>query len=367
YLTSHRGICVRCATGCNLFAEENRGKLWRFRPRFNPHVNDYWICDEGRYSYQAANDPTLLDAMYVRQGEDLLAVAVDQATNTVGRELGRIARDGGIIAGVLSPFLTVEEAYLVASYLKGLNPANVLALGPVPFQGDDVTFTPDLVTGRGGGNTGFLEPRPFTIHAEKCPNRRGVETILEHFQGEVIDFASVSERVARGEFQGLYVASGALDPWIDEAGARALRSRVAFLVVQDTQPTPLAHLADVVLAGATFAEKAGCYINADGRLQYAEAALPPRDGSLPDLDLFAILLGRPGGPIHSRDVLAELAETVPAFAAARGGRPPEFGVPLSRPEAGPSVPRYIDPWMGFDHTRAGRMLKTKEMDEAPDR
>ena len=190
YLTRHDAVCVRCSTGCNIYAEENVGKIWRFRPRFNPHVNDYWICDEGRYSYQAANDPALLGAMYIRQEGGLHAVPVDQAINTVGRELERIARDGGIIAGVLSPFLTVEEAYLMASYLKGLNPANVLALGPVPVRGEDVTFAPDLVTGRGGGNTSFLDPRPFTIHAEKCPNRRGVEAILAHFQGEVIDFVS---------------------------------------------------------------------------------------------------------------------------------------------------------------------------------
>src|SRR5205807_9708069 len=117
----------------------------------------------------------------------------------------------------------------------------------------------------------------------------------------------------------------ALDPWIDENQARELRGGVEFLVVQDTLPTPLAHLADVVLAGATFAEKAGCYVNAQGRLQYAEAALPPREGSLPDLDLLAILLHRPGGPVNSSEVLAELAETVPAFVVAQGGQLPAFG------------------------------------------
>ena len=100
--------------------------------------------------------------------------------------------------------------------------------------------------------------------------------------------------------------------------------------MQDTNVTPLAQLADVVLAGATFAEKAGCYVNADGRLQYAEAALPPRDGSLPDLDLFAILLGRGGGPVRSRDVLAELAEAVPAFAVADGGQGPRVRRPARR-------------------------------------
>ena len=240
YLTRHDAVCVRCSTGCNIYAEENVGRIWRFRPRFNPHVNNYWICDEGRYSYEAANDSTLLDAMYVRQGGYLRAVPVDQAIKTVGRQLEQIARDGGIIAGLLSPFLTVEEAYLMASYLKGLDPANVLALGRIPVRGEDVTFNPDLVTGRGGGNTSFLEPRPFTIHAEKCPNRRGVEAILAHFQGEVIDYASASEQIAAGAYRGLYVASGALDPWIDEDKAQALRSRVAFLVVQDMRPTPLA-------------------------------------------------------------------------------------------------------------------------------
>jgi NADH-quinone oxidoreductase subunit G len=105
----------------------------------------------------------------------------------------------------------------------------------------------------------------------------------------------------------------------------------------------------VVLAGATFAEKAGSYVNADGRLQYSEAALPPRDGSLPDLDLLAILLDRPGGPVVSSEVLAEIAETVPAFGVAKGGKLPEYGVPIgqgvssSKPMP-PVPPSFNDAW-----------------------
>jgi NADH-quinone oxidoreductase subunit G len=148
------------------------------------------------------------------------------------------------------------------------------------------------------------------------------------------------------EFRGLYVASDAIDPWIDDAESNALRSKVDFLVVQDTTVTPLAQLADVVLAGATFAEKAGCYVNAGGRLQYSEAALPPRDGSLPDLDLLAILLDRPGGPVKSSEVLAELAETIPAFAVAKGGVLPRYGVLLgdAKPPTGPVPPTFTDTW-----------------------
>jgi predicted molibdopterin-dependent oxidoreductase YjgC len=111
--------------------------------------------------------------------------------------------------------------------------------------------------------------------------------------------------------------------------------------------TPLADRADVVLAGATFAEKAGCYVNADGRLQYAGSVLPPREGSLPDLDLLAILLHRPGGPVDSREVLAELAQVVPAFGVAQGGILPAFGAVIGQSQPGQGTaepPPFTDTW-----------------------
>jgi NADH-quinone oxidoreductase subunit G len=347
FLSKHDSICTRCSTGCNVSAEENRGVLWRYKPRSNPLVNDYWICDAGRYSYKAANDAGLLGAMYLRKNNNLEPVAADEAIKALDQGLRAITAQGGKVAGVLSPFLTVEEAYLLARYLKEQSPANVLAMGPVPVQGSDQTFQPDQTKGR-TGDTSFVVPRAFTIHAEKCPNRRGVAAILEHFEGRLVEFVELARRAAAGEFRGLYVASDAIDPWIDEAGSESLRSSVEFLVLQDTTVTPLAHRADVVLAGSTFAEKAGSYVNADGRLQYSEAALPPRDGSLPDLDLLAILLDRPGGPARSSEVLEELSRAVPAFGAARGGKLPAFGVLLgqtSQTGSPPTEPRsFTDSW-----------------------
>src|SRR5262249_51134011 len=222
FLSKHDSICARCSTGCNVSAEENRGALWRFKPRQNPYVNDYWICDEGRYSYKAANDPNLLEAMYVRKNGELTAVGVARAMKHLDHGIKEICGAGGVVAGVLSPFLTVEEAYLLASYLKGVSPSNVLALGPVPSEGTDRTFRPDQTKGR-TGDSSFVVPRPFTIHAEKCPNRRGVSAVLEHFEGRVIGCDEILKRVATGEFRGLYVASGAIDPWIQEAESEAVR------------------------------------------------------------------------------------------------------------------------------------------------
>jgi NADH-quinone oxidoreductase subunit G len=347
FLSKHDAICTRCSTGCNISAEENRGTLWRFKPRHNPHVNDYWICDEGRYSYKAANDPGLLAAMYVRRGDDLVAVPSTEALKAVDQRLKEIVQDGGRLAAMLSPFLTVEEAYLVCVYLKKLSPESVLAMGPVPRKGDDLTFSPDQTKGR-TGDTSFVVPRSFTIHAEKCPNRRGVAAVLEHFMGKALGFDELLRRAAAKEFQGLFAASDSIDPWINEVDAESLRSGTFFLVLADTTVTPLAHRADVVLAAATFAEKAGSYVNADGRLQYSAAALPPRDGSLADLDILCVLLDRPGGPAVSSDILAEVAGMVPAFAAARGGKLPPLGVLLDQTQASgraaADVPTFTDAW-----------------------
>ena len=358
FLSKHDSICTRCSTGCNVSAEENRGTLWRFKPRQNPFVNDYWICDEGRYSYKAANDPNLLrrctserKAIFGRRGR--------RGSEAVDQGFKEICQAGGLVAGLLSPFLTVEEAYLLASYFKGLNPANVLALGPVPSSGTDQTFRPDQTKGR-TGDTSFVVPRPFTIHAEKCPNRRGLSAVLEHFEGKVIGYDDLVRRVASGEFRGLYAASDAIDPWIEEAESEALRAKMKFLVVEDTNVTPLAHLADVVLAGGDVRRESRLLrerrrafaVFRGGTASAGRLAAGPGSAGDP-------LEPARGGPVDSSTVLAELAERIPAFGVAKGGKLPALGVVAGRPDSRPTAaaagpPSFTDTWFLAHGVARGR-------------
>ena len=188
----------------------------------------------------------------------------------------------------------------------------------------------------------------------------------------MIPFDALKTRASGGEFRGLFVTSDAIDPVFTDADVSSLRDRVEFLAVQDVQETPLALAADAVLAAATFAEKAGCYVNADGRLQYSEAALPPRDGSLPDLDILAILANRYPGPVESFRVLADLARELPAFGVAEGGQVPVGGVLLAksdgvrengdgngRPKSAPSLVgaarTFEDPWLAGRRPRGDQV------------
>ena len=64
--------------------------------------------------------------------------------------------------------------------------------------------------------------------------------------------------------------------------------------------------------------------------------------------------GRPGGPVRSREVLAELAATVPAFAAADGGVVPAFGVLLGEAQpVGVGARRLASPTPGRTSLRQG--------------
>ena len=56
-MSSSDSICTGCARGCSVHLDHHLGETQRYRPRFNPEVNEYWMCDEGRLSYKELNTP----------------------------------------------------------------------------------------------------------------------------------------------------------------------------------------------------------------------------------------------------------------------------------------------------------------------
>ena len=48
-------ICVGCSTGCNVTIEYDKNEVFRLKPRDNPDVNRWWMCDQGRLTYKDLN------------------------------------------------------------------------------------------------------------------------------------------------------------------------------------------------------------------------------------------------------------------------------------------------------------------------
>jgi NADH-quinone oxidoreductase subunit G len=298
FLRRHRGVCTGCSVGCSTWVEENQDHVYRLKPRENPHVNKWWICNQGRYGYHHVHDEKRLAAPRLRKD----GKTVDRIWDGLAEELKNDLSFAGRLGGVFSPFLSVEEVYLLARLLRSIDPQAVLALGPVPTAGEDQKF-----------------PGGFVIAAEKAPNRRGVEEILGYFMHKVLSFEDFLKEIQRTEFGGVWVSGGYKGAWIEEPVARRFE-KVPLLIVQDLFPSPLSQRATYELPAAAFAERDGSYMNRNDRLQTSTMAVRPPWGVRAEGSLFWQMLGHKG-LYNSRAVLDDLCREVLYFAPAAGPLP----------------------------------------------
>ncbi len=273
YLKETDGVCPRCSTGCSVHVDHNKDIVYRLRPRVNPDAQGYFMCDEGRYGYHFVNSAERI----VRP-----TVAGQRAAwhELLPKLKADLANASGLV-GVLSPFLTAEEAYLFAAALKGLAKDARLVLGPVPVVGEDDRYPKDV-----HGNP--VEPTRFTIRAEKCPNRGGVEAVLRHFEGRVTTFAedgSPGAMVFVGGYPNREMVEAALGPNWTAPG---------LLVAQDLFPSALTAAARYVLPATAAYEKDGTYVNHAGLAQTFGRAVRPPTEVRGELQVAFDLLGRRG-------------------------------------------------------------------------
>jgi NADH-quinone oxidoreductase subunit G len=304
YLRRRRGVCTGCATGCSIWIEENQDRIYRIKPRENPLVNTWWICNDGRYDYPHVHDPRRFTQPQRRDGGRLVEIDWGGLPAQLQEQL----RKAGRLAAVVSPFLSVEEAYLLCSLIRSIDAEARLVVGPVPTVGQDERF-----------------PKGFTISAEKCPNRRGVESVVAHFARGVATFDQLLPELDEGTVQGAWVSGGYKKDWIDESTARRFE-RLKLLIVQDLFPSPLAERATYVLPAAAYVERDGSYVNRGDRLQTAPWAIRPPMGVRPEGGLLWELSGRKG-LYNSQAALEEIAREILAFSAIVGPAP-ETGIDL---------------------------------------
>ncbi|MSU76535.1 MAG: 2Fe-2S iron-sulfur cluster binding domain-containing protein [Gemmataceae bacterium] len=321
FLKSQESVCAGCSTGCSINVDHNKDVVYRIRPRENPQAQGHFICDEGRFDYAYINGKSRLDQPLARVGDQLFAGEWDTVLATVRSEFAKVAHErGDTLAGVISPMLTVEEAYLLAKYIKGLSADARLYLGWIPVVGEDEKFPQN----RKGNPLGAVK---FTIRAEKCPNRRGVEEILKHFQGEVLGFDCFVSDAAK--LKAAYVTAGyspRLGPWLTDDQAQILAS-LPLLLVQDLALSAICRSARFVIPAATFAEKDGCYVNSANLAQELHWAVKPGTMGRTDGQAFATLMQR-RGLVRATAVRQGLAREVPFFAALADGSLGQYGVRL---------------------------------------
>ena len=304
FLKREANVCGGCAAGCSIHTEHNQDTVYRLKPRENPHVNTWWMCDEGRYGWHHLHDPArVLEAgRRAEPARGPLPTFEPVEWADVVNRLRSDLKQAGRLAVAVSPFLTVEEAWMLCGIARSIDPEAYLAPGFVPVAGDDETF-----------------PGGFTIRGEKCPNRRGVEQVLAQFNAGGRSWGDLLAHVAGGQADAAWVTGGYPVPWIDEATA-ATFSGLRALVVQDLFDSPLTAHATWRLPAAGFAERAGTWVNVAHRAQCFAAAIRAPAGVWPEGRLFWNMLGR-RGLYDPTAVRRQIAESSAAFAALAGDVP----------------------------------------------
>jgi NADH-quinone oxidoreductase subunit G len=117
-------VCTMCPSQCNVeLTVRDDVKVVRVLARDNEDVDDGWLCDKGRFGYQAFASPERITAPLVRDGGFLREVSWERALSEAARTL---ERSGEKTAALVGGFATNEEGFLVQHLLrKGLGSPHV--------------------------------------------------------------------------------------------------------------------------------------------------------------------------------------------------------------------------------------------------
>lgn len=126
-LSRRKSISPHDSTGANLIIQVKNNKVMRVVPLENEVVNECWIADRDRFSYEALNSAERLTSPMIKQGGEWKIVDWQIALEYVANGLKQIKADHGAasIGALVSPQSTLEELYLTAGLMRGLGSDNI--------------------------------------------------------------------------------------------------------------------------------------------------------------------------------------------------------------------------------------------------
>ena len=110
-------VCNYCSVGCPITNEARADKLVRVQALPNENVNDFWMCDKGRFGFHYVESPERLTTPLVRESDDAFATASWASALERAADGLRKAGSVGVIAG---GHLTTEDAFATARLARGV-------------------------------------------------------------------------------------------------------------------------------------------------------------------------------------------------------------------------------------------------------
>lgn len=274
-------VCPFCARGCNITVDYNDRsdiqindrRVYRFRPRYNPDLNGYWMCDRGRYGYRTLDAAERIREPLLREGKRMTPVGWETVIRRAALRIREAMDQNGpeCMGLIVHPSVTCEAAAAAKRlFVDHLGVRNV----STGFSVDPSAYEDDILVRRDG-----------------FPNRRGLE---QAGLSGGMDAEQVLGAWERGELKLLYVIGDDLPGLLNRERPSPLFGGEGILILQKSTAGPEDEFARMILPAAMSLEESGTFINFQDKAQPFKAVITPLGESLPSVDILARLSGMLG-------------------------------------------------------------------------
>jgi len=249
-------VCLLCPSQCNVkFTTRDDTKVMRVLARDNHEVDDGWLCDKGRFGYQAIHAPERITQPMMRDGGALRPVSWERALSTAASALKRAgARTAALVGGEA----TNEEGFLVQHLLRDLlgsphidsrlggllEPGQARALARLDFAArvSDIEFAESILV----LDTSLVDEAPILdLRVRKALRRNRAKLVvagsrpgsLDDSAAAVLRFAPGAAEAALASLAAALGGDGDLGDLARRAGTGADELRAAAGVLSGSGPT----------------------------------------------------------------------------------------------------------------------------------
>ena len=251
-------ICVGCSTGCNVTIEYDKNEVFRLKPRDNPDVNKWWMCDQGRLTYKDLNIRENRVAHPLgKTAEGFQEISWENAFSAIREKISELQPTSNEVIGLVDTHASNEELYLFKKLLKE------------GFDSDQLFF-PDLEWEQPVSDF-FINS---LITSDKNPNRAGARMLG-------LKGAKSSEEVTSKIPTGTKVLLVFGKPFEDE-NLLSQAGNIPLVINIAAWQSGWSETADVTLPGRLHSEKDATYTNKAGRVQRVNTAIRAFHKTRPD-------------------------------------------------------------------------------------
>lgn len=270
YLETQESICNGCSRGCNISMQYRAARphhahgerVMRLKPRFNEDVNQWWMCDEGRYGYKFI-DQNRIESPLKRDGNQISEQSWEQIVPEVAQ---KIQAANGKIGVFVSPQLSNEDLFAVRKLFKeSMKVSNIFF---VKAKKDGVQD--DLL-----------------MRSDKNPNSKGGELVGFNYDDKAV--SNFLAECVQGKIEGIIVFGQDLPSMCGGEAVSAALSKLKWSVFIGSNHNLSSEYASYVLPSAVYAEKDGTFTNFEGRIQKFNQVLQPLKEAKPEWDILSRL------------------------------------------------------------------------------